>query len=453
MRSFVIFTLLAVVASSFADDTDNWTQFRGTHTDGVVRGPALPLEWSEQKNILWKVRVPGFAWSQPIVVGDKLFVTTAVAENQPAKHELDWSPGVTGFSLLLAGVGKNPDLPPPDVEYQWKIVCLDVATGNPLWEKTAKQSRPTFHIHPSNSYASETPATDGKRVIASFGMAGLFCYDVDGNQLWTKELGVYPTQMGWGTGSSPVLHDDRVFVQYDNDAESFFIAFDATTGDEIWRVARAEKSNWATPFLWKNRQRTELIVAGGSKMRSYDPATGAELWTMSASGRTASTPIGNEDLLYIDSYERMTGRMGILAAIRPGASRDISLNGKEATNDFVAWSTKLSGYRVASPTLCGGCLYVFEQNGGIMHCFDAKSGVRHYRQRLPEAAGVIASPLASGDNVYVLDHKGNTIILAAGPEMKIVATNSLDDLFWSSAAAAQGRLYLRGATSLYCVRE
>jgi outer membrane protein assembly factor BamB len=453
MRSLVIFTFLAAGASGFADDADNWTQFRGPHTDGVVRGKPLPVEWSEQKNILWKVRVPGFAWSQPIIHGEKLFVTTAVAENEPSKRKLDWSPGVSGFSLLLAGAGKNPDLPPPDVEYQWKLVCLDASTGKPLWEQTAKQAKPTFHIHPSNSYASETPATDGERVIASFGMAGLFCYDFDGNQLWTKEFGVYPTQMGWGTGSSPVVHDGRVFVQYDNDAESFLIALDAKTGDEIWRVPRDERSNWATPFVWKNRQRTELIVAGGSKMRSYDPATGAELWTMSASGRTASTPIGDEDLLYIDSYERMTGRMGILAAIKPGASGDISLKGKETTNDSVAWSTKLSGYRVASPALCGGCLYAFEQNGGIMHCFDAKTGARHYRQRLPEAAGVMSSPLASGENVYVLDHEGRTVILAAGPEMKVVATNPLDDLFWSSPAAANGRLFLRGATSLYCVKE
>jgi hypothetical protein len=216
-------------------------------------------------------------------------------------------------------------------------------------------------------------------------------------------------------------------------------------------VPRDEQSNWASPFVWKNRLRTELVVAGGSKMRSYDLATGAELWTMAASGRTASTPIGDEDLLYIDSYERMTGRSGILAAINPGASGDISLKGKETTNDSIAWSTKLSGYRVASPVLCGGCLYAFEQNGGIMHCYDAKTGTRHYRQRLPDAAGVMASPLASGDKVYVLDHEGRTIVLAAGPEMKVVATNVLNDLCWASAAAAGGKLYIRGSNSLYCI--
>src|SRR5205085_1802751 len=182
-------------------------------------------------------------------------------------------------------------------------------------EKIASEGRPTIPIHANNSYATETPVTDGEHVVAYFGMTGVFCYDLAGNLLWKKELGSYPMQFGWGTGSSPALADGRVFIQCDNDKQSFIAALDIKTGDELWRVKREELSNWSTPLVWKNKTRTEVVTAGGGKMRSYDPQTGDLLWEMRASGRSAMSPTAGQELLYVDSADRLMGRTGIFAAV------------------------------------------------------------------------------------------------------------------------------------------
>ncbi len=438
---------------AFATEPADWSQFRGPHGDGIARGRKLPVKWGDDDGVMWKADLPGLGWSQPVTWRNRVYVTTAVSENEPEKRELDWSPGASGLTLLLASAGQKVDFPPPDVEYQWKLLCLDADTGKTVWERTAVTGKPKFHIHPSNSYASETPATDGHVIVASFGMAGVYCYDLQGELLWSKELGVHPTQLGWGSGSSPVLHEGRVFIQCDNDSSSFIVALESRTGNEVWRMARDERSNWATPFVWRNRMRTELVTAGGAKMRSYDPADGTLLWEMGASGRTAATPVGNEEMLYVDSYERVTGRTGLLAAIKPGASGDISLRGKAATNDFVAWSVPLSGYRVSSPALFDGRVYVFEQNGGIVHCFDAKTGEKVFKQRLPSGRGVVSSPLAADSGLYVLNYDGVTTVLEPGQELKAAATNSVDDLCWASLGIAGDRLLLRGAKGLYCIGQ
>jgi outer membrane protein assembly factor BamB len=450
---WIILLSLAAGSTALAAAPEDWSQFRGPRVDGIARGRKLPTTWSQAENVVWKTEIPGLGWSQPVVAKNRIFVTTAVSEQEPKKREIDWSPGASGLTLLLGGVGQKVNPPPPDVNYEWKVLCLEADTGKVVWEKNATSGKPKFHIHPSNSYASETPATDGTLVIASFGMTGLFAYDLSGELLWSKELGVQPTQLGWGTGSSPVLHEGRVYVQCDSDGSSFLTALDAKTGDEAWRIAREEKSNWATPVLWRNRVRTELVTAGGAKMRSYDPADGTLLWEMSASGRTAATPIGTDDLLYVDSYERMTGRTGVLAAIKPGASGDISLKGKQSTNDSVAWSLPISGYRICSPAHFDGRVYVFEQNGGIVNCFDAKTGEKVFKQRLPSGRGVVSSPLATDSALYVVNYDGLTSVLEPGPELKVAASNSIDDLCWASPAVIGDRLLIRSASAVYCIGQ
>jgi outer membrane protein assembly factor BamB len=450
---WVILVFLAAGSTALAAAPEDWSQFRGPRADGIVRGRRLPVTWSQTDNIVWKTEITGLGWSQPVVAKNRIFLTTAISENEPKKRELDWSPGASSLSLLFATAGQKVNFPPPDVNYEWKVLCLDADTGNILWQKTATTGKPKYHIHPSSSYASETPATDGKVIVTSFGMTGLFAYDLNGELLWSKDLGVQPTQLGWGTGSSPVLHEGRVFVQDDNDGASFLVALDAKTGDEVWRVTREEKSNWATPVLWRNRIRTELVAAGGAKMRSYDPTDGKLLWEMAASGRTAATPIGTDDLLYVDSYERLQGRTGILAAIKAGASGDISLKGKETTNDSVVWSLSMSGYRVCSPSLFAERLYLFEQNGGIVHCFDAKTGEKVFKQRLPSGRGVVSSPLATESGLYVVNYDGVTTILEPGPELKVASSNSIDDLCWASPAVIGDRLLIRGASAVYCIGQ
>jgi outer membrane protein assembly factor BamB len=346
-------------------------------------------------------------------------------------------------------MGYNPD-PPKDV-HRWKVLCLDAATGNVAWERVAREGPPSMHIHANNTYASETPATDGERLIAYFGMTGVYCYDLAGNLLWQKDLGVYPTQFGWGTGSSPVLFEERVYLQCDNEKSSFIVALDKKTGEQVWRADREEKSNWSTPFVWRNKLRTELVTAGGGQMRSYDPATGEVLWTMKGSGRTATTPVGNEELLYVDSYDRLTGGNGTLAAIRPGAAGDISLAGTETSNEYVAWSARIRAYRIASPVLSSGCLYFLENNLGIVRCLDAKTGAEHYRKRLPGAWGSVSSPLASGRHVYCLDTNARMTVIESGPELRVIASNELDEMCWATPAVMANKLLVRTIDHLYCI--
>jgi outer membrane protein assembly factor BamB len=405
--------------------------------------------------VIWKTPLPGIGWSQPIVWGDKVFVTTAQSDGQTPPDRNNRGPGVSVFDLALGQIApaSAAQLQPPDVVYRWQVLCLDANSGQTVWQHNAREGRPTIHIHPNNSYASETPTTDGERLIAYFGMAGVYCYDLSGTLLWSRDLGSYPMQYGWGTGSSPVLSDNRVYVQCDNEQSSFLVALDASTGDEIWRVDREEKSNWSTPYVWRNKVRTELVAAGGTKMRSYDPATGELLWTMKAGGRTSTTPVGDAELLLVDSYDRMTGRTGTLAAIRPGASGEISIRDNEAGHEYLAWNQRISGCRVASPLLYDGAVYVVEQLSGVVRCLDAATGRELARKRLSAATGFTASPLASNRRLYLLDQSGLTFVLAAGADLNPLATNDLAAMCWASPAVLPGRLLIRTVDALYCVGQ
>lgn len=437
-RSLCIVLLTGFSAQAMADD---WPQFRGPRGDGVAERSHAPERWSEQTHVAWKVVIPGRGWSQPIITADRIFVTTAISdeEEKPRRGEMGIVPGA-------ADPRKN--------FYRWKVLCLSAETGAVLWEQTAHEGKPRFGKHRSNTFASETPVTDGERVIVYFGNAGLSCYDVKGERLWTKDLGAYPTQASWGTGSSPVLFGDSVFVQCDNDQSSFLVALDKRTGDELWRVPREEPTNWSTPYLWKNKDRTELVAAGGTKMRSYDPATGKLLWEMQGSGRTSITPVGSDELLYVDSVQKFMGSPGRLAAIRAGAKGDISLKANEMSSPAVAWSVNLSSYRNASPLLFANCLYMLEQHQGMLRCYDATTGKLNYQKRMPDTTGCNASPWAMGNRVFCLDEVGQTVVLEPGPEFKVVASNRLDeDMFWASATVAGDRLILRSLQHLYCISD
>ena len=434
----VVFFLIVLASVANAED---WTQFRGPRGDGVVRDANPPERWGEESNVIWKVALPGRGWSQPVTSKRRVFVTTAESEKEEKPRR-----GETGIVPEA--------LDPQKHEYRWQVLCLDADTGKVIWKRTAYEGKPRARKHRSNTYASETPATDGQLLIACFGMTGISCYDFDGNRLWDKDLGAFPTQAGWGTGSSPVIHGDAVFIQCDNDKSSFLLALDKRSGDELWRKARDEPSNWSTPYLWKNRVRTELVTTGGKKMRGQDPQTGEMLWEMNATGRTSATAVGNEELLYVDSVERFTGSPVRLVAIRAGGAGDISLKPDEKGGPFVAWSIAYNTYHNTSPLLVDDCLYMLEQHSGIIRCYDARTGKLHYQQRLPEATGSTASPWMAGGKIYCLDEVGRTSVLESGTKFKLLATNRLDeDLFWASAAFTGDRLILRSMEHLYCIGE
>lgn len=429
----------------------DWSQFRGTAGDGVAADADLPTEWATDRHVVWKVPLPGAGWSQPVDWGDRILVTTAESDELRRPNLNDWGPGEGRPGLLSLLTGNTSGGNPPEANYRWKLLCLDADSGDLVWERVVREGRPTIPIHANNTYASETPITDGERVIAYFGMMGIWCYDLAGNLLWEKDLEVHPTYFDWGTASSPVMFGDLVYIQCDNEEQSFLAALDKQTGHEVWRALRDERSNWATPYVWRNTLRTELVTAGGNHVRSYDPQTGELLWEMAGSGRTATTPVGDKELLYVDSYDRLVGRNGTFAAIRPGASGEIELAAKQGDSEYVAWSTRLIGYRVASPLVYQGCLYLAEQQSGIVRCLDAKTGEEHYRTRLPGVTGVTASPLAAGGNVYWFGQNGHTVVVAAGPELKVVATSDLNEMDWASPAVVGNQLLIRTIDHLYCI--
>ncbi|MBX7168727.1 MAG: PQQ-binding-like beta-propeller repeat protein [Pirellulales bacterium] len=444
---------------------ENWPGFRGPSGDGQIAAGRLPVEWGSEQNLAWKVAVPGVAWSQPVVWNDRIFLTTAVADDQPRPDSAPQGRGRRPEGRPAEGAepqgngegrprGRAPGgTEPPEAVYRWMVMCLDRNSGKVLWEQVAHEGRPTISIHRTNTYASETPVTDGEHVYAYFGMTGLYCYTVDGQLAWSKDLGSYKMTLGWGTGSSPCLYGDRLFVQCDNDEQSFLVALDKQTGDELWRVERDEKSTWSTPYVWKNKSRVELVLGGSKKFRSYDPNDGKLLWELGPmKGRCSATPVGTDDMLYFGVGGGPAG-LGPLVAVKAGASGSHELPKAGEANEAVAWLVDKAGPPMASPLVYEGCLYVLEQRGGIVACYDAATGQEHYKQRLEGAKAFTSSPWAYDGKVFCLDESGQTFVLAAGKELKLLGTNKIDDMFWSSVAVAGDGLILRGLNQLYAIEQ
>jgi outer membrane protein assembly factor BamB len=444
-------TLAAVACAALAGAAaaGDWRQFRGPNGAGISDDDA-PAEWSAKKNVTWKVAVPGYGWSSPVVSADRVFLTTAVAAGQKAPQR--------------KGPGGGEKLP-PDETYSWEVHCVDAATGKTLWKRVAASKRPTIANHVSNTFASETPVTDGERVYAYFGMAGVVqCYDVSGKPLWNKDLGPYRIFGNWGNSASPALDGGRLFVQCDNAERSFVVALDAKTGKESWRTPRPEKSTWSTPVVWRNKVRTELVLMGTRKVRSYDPADGKVLWELTTdegSGRGApkggkggaggckSTPVATDEMIYLGMASRAKQELGPLWAVKAGASGDVSLKGDEKSNKHVAWYRSDAGPHFASAVVHRGLLYVFAPHDGTIRCFDAKTGEAVYQKKLPGARDFKASPWVAGGKVFNVDENGTTFIMKAGRDFELLAKNSLDELCWSSPAPACGALFIRTVGHLY----
>lgn len=299
--------------------------------------------------------------------------------------------------------------------------------------------------------------TDGQRIYAYFGMNGVHCLDMHGKIIWQKDLGAFEMRAGWGTSSSPTLLKNRLFVQVDNEKKSFVVALDTNSGKELWRMPRNEKSQYSSPFIWKNSLREELIL-GVMVYRSYDPASGELLWQLDMNkGRSSATPIAVADRLYVGNEFRNRGGAddggGRLHRIKPGGSGDITPKAGTKTSESVEWRMDESGVQMASPTFLAGNLYFFERRRGIISCVDAQTGRLEYKSRVPGARAFWASPWADGKHLFAMDSSGNTHVIAAGDEFKVVAVNKLDQHAWGTPAIADGRIYLRTAKSLYCIEQ
>jgi outer membrane protein assembly factor BamB len=443
MRVLSFFGLLLSGAAVAAD----YPQFRGPAGTGVAESADLPLTWSPKENLAWSTKLPGTGWSQPVVVGKLVFVTAAVGDK--LSRPKDMAAGVKDArSIPLPGMAAKA----PDVTIDWQLLAVDAETGSIRWTKTVASGKPKYPIHPSNTYATETPCADSERVYAYFGATGaLAAFDHGGKELWKQDLGAYPFTNGFGSGSSPALYEGRLYVASFNDEKSFLAAFDAKTGQELWRQPREKPgSAWASPFVWRTKARTEIVACGDKLVTSHDPQTGKELWRLAGIDTAfAPSPAADGETLLLAASSPFSSSP--IFGIKAGARGDISLKKDESSNASVAWFRKNSGVGMASPCATGGYLYIPGQAGLI--CVDVKTGVEKYKERLPKARTVAACPVIVGDKLLVVDDTGRANWVKTGPEFEVLGSAELPDTFWASPAVAGDRLYLRGVEALYCIKK
>ena len=418
---------------------ENWPQFRGPAASGVSTNSGLPDTWSAADHVAWKTEIPGRGWCSPIVWGERIFITTAIKEGG--------EPEAVKKGLYFGG-----NRPVPKEVHRWMVYCLDLDSGKIVWEKEAHRAVPKHGHHLKNTLASETPVTDGERVYAYFGNVGLFCFDFEGKLLWSKRWESVPTRFGWGTAASPVLHGERVHVVNDNDKESFLVALDKKTGERIWRAERNEKSNWATPFVWENEKRTEIVVPGTGKIRSYG-LDGQLLWELGGmSSITIPTPFAEHGLLYVTSGYVMDRRKPLFA-IRPGAAGDISLEADQTGNESIAWCQQKAGPYNPSPIVYGDYLYVL-YDMGLLACYHAVTGEEVYGKRRigPGARAFTSSPWAYGGKIFCLSEDGDTFVIRSGPEFELLGKNSLGELCMATPAIVRDGLIIRTESHVFRIR-
>lgn len=426
---------------SFAAD-NNWPQFRGAAARGVSDNNNLPVKWSTTENVEWKADLPGRGWSSPIVWGDRIFLTSVINQGESEKPKK---------GLYFGGDRPNP----PESVHQWMVYCLDLNSGDIVWEQQVHEGPPESSIHLKNSFASESAVTDGNRVYACFGNLGIYCFDLDGNPLWNHALENHKTRLGWGTAASPVVHDGRLYFVNDNDEDSYLLALDAATGEEIWRVPRDEKSNWATPYIWQNAQRTEIVTPGTGKVRSYD-LDGNLLWEFGGmSSITIATPYEYKGLLYVTSGYVGDRRRRPIFAIKPGAQGDITLGDDETSSEWIEWCQKLAGPYNPSTVIHDDYLVVL-YDFGFIASFNPEDGSEiTAKKRIPQGKAFTSSPWGYAGRIFCLNEDGVTYVIDPADDLKILHKNRLaeDDMAMATPAIVGDRLLIRTSARVYCIRN
>jgi outer membrane protein assembly factor BamB len=423
----------------------HWPSFRGAEAAGVAEKQHLPERWnpSTGENILWRTSIPGLSHSSPIVWGDVIFVTSAVS----SRTDATFKPGLYG----------DGDASEDRSEHRWMLYAIDRTTGKIRWERTAAQGSPRNKRHIKSTYASASPATNGRIVVAWFGSQGIFAYDVDGGLRWSVDLdrvdmGAYDIpSIEWGPASSPIIWNGLVIVQCDTQADSFLIALNAETGETVWKTDRKELPSWGTPTVVTTPAGPELITNASNFVRGYDPKTGRELWHLGGSSKiTAPTPIYANGL-HIIASGRAPERP--VFAVKPGARGDISLANGETSNAHVAWTKTGRGSYMPTPLAYRGILYVLANNG-VFDAYDIATGREIYRQRLPlVGSGFSASPVAADGKIYLSNEDGEMLVVEAGETFKHVATNSMGETIMATPAISERVMYVRGASTLFAIKQ
>lgn len=430
-----IFSALFVIQSAGAAGGAKWPQWRGPSGQGTSEEKDLPTQWSPTMNIKWKTAIAGRGHSSPIVWGDRIFLTTAI--------EGALVPGAKAVKHMYPeGEFLHPDSVGADHKHTFKVVCLDRETGKILWEQAAFEGTPYDDRHRKSSFAAATPATDGKNVYAYFGTEGLYAYDMKGKLQWKADLGKIGT-VGMGTGTSPILYENLVIVQCDEEfgEASSIVGLDKKTGKELWRTPRKKiEVSWSTPLLVRTTKRAELITSGNEAVVAYDPATGKELWRHKGVDSNAiPSPVANNEMVFISAGFPAK----IAMAITLGRSGDLT--------DNVVWKYEKGTAYVPSPILYGDYLYLTTDRG-IITCLDARTGeVKYEGGRVPVPATFTASPIAFEGKILMTSEDGDSFVIKAGPKHEILATNSVGEPVYASPAIADGNIFIRGERTLYCI--
>ncbi len=445
MSVFRVAGLLAcvwlVAGAELAGAEENWPRFRGVDGNSVVADDSrLPEVWDRKTNVAWKTEIPGLGWGSPIVWGDRVYVSSV-------HSDADYEKPKAGLYL---GRGRPV---PPDTIHHWMVYCLSLKTGKLIWKHEAHSGKPKMARHPKSSYAAETPTTDGKRLYVLFGDLGLYCYDLDGQPLWTHPIKPRRTLFGYGAAASPVVEGGQVIYVYDNHDTSYIESLDGKTGKSRWKVVRDEKSTWATPLVWKHAGGTEIVVAGKTENRAYSP-DGELLWHFDGkmSVLTIPSPLAADGLLYITSGYFQDPKRPVFA-VAPGAKGDITLAADQTSNDHIRWSLQRMGPYNTSPIVYRGRYFTLLDQG-MATCHDAETGkLIHNRARFPKGASFTSSPWAYNGKIFCLDERGTTHVIPADGKFREDHTNPLGELCLATPSIAGTRLLIRTAAHVYCIKK
>jgi outer membrane protein assembly factor BamB len=447
----------------FAGDP-TWPGFRGPNSNPAAINPKLPDKWSKTSNVEWAAEIPGLGWSSPIVSGKTVFITTVTSDGTAKKPQVgtDYSnqyvaelmkQGIKGKELMDKVNARDFELPNEVTVHYW-LYSVELDSGKINWKKEFHAGRPPGGRHRKNSFSSETPVTDGERVYVSATNLGLFAYDFKGNKVWSTPLESFPTIMDFGTGSSPALVKDLIVVVNDNEKQQFIAAFDKKTGKQVWRTERSihvkgadRQTGWATPFVWKNPERTEIVTMGPGIAISYD-LEGKELWRLGGMGpMPIPSPFAYEGMLYLNGG---TGKP--VAAVKPGATGDLTTTEGAKLHDSVAWLQPKAGTYLPTELAYEGGLYVLTHNG-ILTRFDAATGTQTYKARIGEGVNFTSSPWGYNGKVFCLSEEGKTFVIRAGDKYELLDTNDLEEMALSTPAFSGDRLILRTENHLYSIRN
>jgi outer membrane protein assembly factor BamB len=431
-----LFVCGTVAAEDFDSEKINyWHHWRGPNADGSSPKADPPIHWDAKTNIKWRRELPGRGSATPVVWGEKIFVLTAIKTDRIAKPS----------ELPKQDPKFQTKTEPPTNFYKFIILCIDRNTGNVVWERVAAERVPHEGHHETHSYAAGSPTTDGKYVYASFGSFGMFCYDLDGNLKWNRDLGPLHTRLGWGEAVTPVISGNSLFLNYDQEADSTLFCLDASNGKTLWFAKRDEKTSWNTPLVVEHAGKKQVITNGTNRIRSHDFLTGDLVW--SCGGMTINAI--PSAVAYQDAAICVSGYRGSAAISIPLSSKgDLGEKGK------VNWRYGAGTPYVPSPVLVGDMLYFTAMNDPFLTVLNAKTGKPTLeKERLPSVKSFYSSPVTAAGRVYFTDRNGATLIIKAGDAVDVIAVNKLDETIDASPVLLGKQLILRSERALYCIEE